>query len=111
MALKVISFFSDYSANLKYLQKVAELPAIYMALRNLAIDCIDHVRLDEEATRVFETAIVRDLLSSVMGLIIKGLEFISRYYSMPFFSKSFVMNTVGSVLMPTQSGSYRVQRK
>ena len=63
------------------LQAVANIPKRYQDLRAAASECISHIRLDEDARKVFETNSVRDLLRSSMAQVIRALELISRYYS------------------------------
>ena len=51
------------------------------------MECMDHVRFDEEAKKVFTSDLVRTLLREVMSLVLKSLELIRRHYSQPWIRK------------------------
>ena len=67
-------------------QRVNNVPAAYVELRGVALDCIQHIRFDEDARSVFETERVRRQLKCVMDLVIEVLEMISRYLAKSIIS-------------------------
>ena len=72
-------------------QGVAKMPEAYDRLKITALDCIGHVRFDQDARTVFKTARVRNVLDSVMSTIMATLELITQYYSQAVFSASFFL--------------------
>ena len=54
-----------------------------MALKEVALECIQHIRFDEDARSVFDSERVRAQLGLVMDLVIRALGLISRYFSKP----------------------------
>ena len=57
-----------------------------MALKEVALDCLQQVRLDEDVRSVFETERVRKQLEIVMDLVIKALELVAQHFSKPMIS-------------------------
>ena len=62
-------------------QQVTKIPAKYKELKDATNDCIQNIEFTESARKVFKTPRVRNLLSSIMDMVISALHFISRYYS------------------------------
>lgn len=56
---------------------------IYERLSEVTLDCIQQVRFDEDARKVFTTKAVQDSLRSIQDSVIRALELISAYYSKP----------------------------
>lgn len=69
---------------------MTDVSALYFTLRDAALDCMDHVRFDEDASKVFKTRRVQEALESAMKMTIKVLELISQYYSKPMISTSHI---------------------
>ena len=67
-------------------QWINGIPMAYMTLREASLECIQHVRFDEDAKSVFETERVRTQLEIVMGLVIKTLELVAQYFAKPMIS-------------------------
>ena len=49
-------------------------------LKDAAVDCLATIRFDDDAKKVFNSARVRNGLNTVLELVIRALELISRYY-------------------------------
>ena len=62
-------------------QGLSKIPKLYATLKAAVTECIDHVRFDEEAKKVFTSDLVRTLLREVMSLVLRSLELIKRYYT------------------------------
>ena len=88
--------FSSMDCFLNYLQKFTELPAVYATLKDVALKCLDNIRFDVYARKVFTTGRVWEVLNDVMALTIKALECISIHYSRAKFCESI---SVASVVM------------
>ena len=67
-------------------QKINDVPTAYATLRDVAADCIQHIRFDDDARVVFETERVRTQLKSVMDLVIEALGLIAQYFAKPMIS-------------------------
>ena len=67
------------------------MSAVYERLKEAALDCIKHVRFDQDARRAFKSDGVRNVLDSVMSMIMAALKLITQYYSQAVFSASFFL--------------------
>ena len=78
-----------------------------MALKEVALECIQHIRFDEDARSVFDSERVRAQLGLVMDLVIRALGLISRYFSKPYLSTFYAcLDRLGYSRL-AQNESYR----
>ena len=82
-----------------------------MALKEVALECIQHIRFDEDARSVFDSERVRAQLGLVMDLVIKALGLISRYFSKQYLSTFRLPHGGNGSSRSAQNESYRKTKK
>ncbi|KIY48426.1 hypothetical protein FISHEDRAFT_73623 [Fistulina hepatica ATCC 64428] len=78
--------------------RVDGIPATYMELKVIALECLQDIKLDEMARKTYKSKAIRGILDDLMNSIIEALELISRYYSQSS------IKTRASQLLPSNAG-------
>ena len=87
------------------------MPAAYTSLKDAALECIDNVKFDEDARKVFKTARVQEALDVVMALTIKTLEYISSYLSKSKLGEHILVLPVALYSLSLQNVSKQILMK
>ena len=94
---------------LNHFQKFTELPKLYETLKDVALVCLDNIRFDADARKVFTTPRVREALNDAMVHSIKALECITIHLSKGTLSECIVL-TSATMCSPTIRAS-RFERR